>query len=58
VQEVMLKLNDPKYTSFSLLGIALDSGFNSKSAFNRFFKKATGLTPSDYKKSLQNRDNN
>jgi AraC-like DNA-binding protein len=52
VKEVMDKMADKKYENFSLLGIALDSGFNSKSAFNRFFKKATGNTPSDYKSSL------
>jgi len=49
VNEVIAKLNNPKYVSYSLLGIALDSGFNSKSAFNRIFKKFTNLTPSQYK---------
>ncbi|MDW3650580.1 MAG: AraC family transcriptional regulator [Bacteroidia bacterium] len=39
----------------TLLGIALESGFNSKSAFNRIFKEITGSTPSAYKKSLTNR---
>ena len=51
VEEVKTKLNSSKFDSLSLLGIALESGFNSKSAFNRVFKKFTGLTPSEYKKS-------
>jgi AraC-like DNA-binding protein len=35
-----------------LLGIALESGFNSKSSFNLVFKKNEGMTPSAFKKSL------
>lgn len=54
VNEVKSRLNHPDYSNFSLLGIAYDSGFNSKSAFNRIFKKMTGLTPSEYKKSDPN----
>lgn len=50
VEEVKAKIVDPKFDSYSLLGIAFESGFNSKSAFNRIFKKSTGLTPSEYKK--------
>jgi AraC-like DNA-binding protein len=34
--------------NFSLLALALDSGFNSKSSFNTIFKKQKGLTPSQY----------
>lgn len=49
VEEVKEKIINPKYSGYSLLGIALDCGFNSKSAFNRIFKKFTGQTPSDYK---------
>ncbi|MEM1408797.1 MAG: helix-turn-helix domain-containing protein [Bacteroidota bacterium] len=33
------------------MGIALDSGFSSKSSFNNIFKKVTGQTPSEFKKS-------
>jgi len=50
VEEVKAKIKDPKFDNLSLLGIAFDCGFNTKSAFNRVFKKMTGLTPSEYKK--------
>lgn len=53
VTEVKRKLNDPNFSHLSILGIAFDCGFNSKSAFNRIFKKITGLTPSEYKKINQ-----
>lgn len=43
------RIVNPKYENFSLLGIAFECGFNSKSAFNRIFKKSTGLTPSQFK---------
>jgi len=50
VNEVIRKMDDPDFENYSLLGLAFDSGFNSKTAFNRFFKKITGVTPSEYKK--------
>jgi len=52
VEEFKERASDPKYDNYSLLGIALDCGFNSKSAFNRIFKQKTGLTPSQFKKTL------
>ena len=33
---------------FTLLSIAFDSGFNSKTSFNRIFKEFTGSSPSDF----------
>lgn len=38
---------------FTLLAIAYDVGFNSKSAFNNSFKKHTGMTPSQFKKQFK-----
>src|SRR5690606_24077483 len=35
----------------SMLDVMADSGFNSKSAFNRFFKKYTGMTPTEFRKT-------
>lgn len=52
VEEVKSKISEPDFDNLSLLGIAFDCGFNTKSAFNRVFKKMTGLTPSEYKKTI------
>ncbi|PWL40332.1 hypothetical protein DKG77_05795 [Flagellimonas aquimarina] len=49
VEEVKHKINNPAYKNFSLLGIAYDSGFNTKSAFSKAFKRANGITPSEFK---------
>ncbi|NNE26190.1 MAG: AraC family transcriptional regulator [Saprospiraceae bacterium] len=45
-------LASEKVQQYSILGIADESGFNSKASFNRVFKKTTGLTPSQYIKQL------
>lgn len=39
------KAKDPKYSHLSILGLAYESGFTSKTVFNNFFKKQTGQTP-------------
>jgi AraC-like DNA-binding protein len=38
----------PENQKFTLLSLAYECGFNSKTTFNRNFKKATGLSPSEY----------
>ena len=42
--------SDPKNKEFTVIGLAYDSGFNSKTVFNTYFKKETGLTPKEYLK--------
>tara|TARA_B100000809_G_scaffold266574_1_gene329995 strand:+ start:3305 stop:4489 length:1185 start_codon:yes stop_codon:yes gene_type:complete len=44
------KMKDPNHKQFTLLALAFDCGFNSKSNFNVIFKKHTGLTPTAYQK--------
>ncbi len=46
-------LLDPKSQQFTLLSLAFDCGFNSKTSFNRNFKKITHMSPSAYAKSRQ-----
>ncbi len=53
VTEVARKMQDPAYDHITLLGIAYDSGFNSKSTFNRIFKEVTGKSPVEYKNALK-----
>jgi len=38
-----------QYRHYTLLAIAYDSGFNSKSSFNTLFKNATGFTPTAFR---------
>ncbi|MEO0733898.1 MAG: helix-turn-helix domain-containing protein [Bacteroidota bacterium] len=45
---------DKDFSHLSLLGLALESGFNSKSTFNRVFKKLEGCSPSEYRNKAQN----
>ncbi len=51
VQETQKALCSPESGRFSILGIAMDAGFNSKNAFYSAFKKNTGMTPSQYRKN-------
>lgn len=48
VEEFRKLISDPKNQNLTLLSLAFDCGFNSKSSFNRHFKKITGQTPSQY----------
>ena len=45
------KALNPNNSNLTLLGLAYDSGFNSKTVFNAFFKKVEGMTPKAWVKS-------
>jgi AraC-like DNA-binding protein len=49
VAALQLALHDPRHVADSILELALASGFNSKSALNRVFKKHAGMTPSQFR---------
>jgi len=50
VEEFKLMVNDPSKSKFSILGIAFECGFKSKSSFNKTFKRFTGQNPSSFQK--------
>jgi AraC-like DNA-binding protein len=49
IGEAKRLLSDPQYDNLSVIGIGMESGFNSKASFYTQFKKSTGLTPIQYK---------
>ncbi len=53
VNEVIRRMKDPANKHYTVLAIAYDSGFNSKSTFNTIFKNITGLTPTQYIEKLR-----
>ena len=48
IEEFKKLVRDPRYKNQTFLAIAFEVGFNSKTAFNRSFKKMTNQTPRDY----------
>ena len=48
IEEFLSQIKDVKNSHLTMLAVALDSGFNSKSTFNRAFKKMMGSSPSEY----------
>lgn len=47
---VETKLKDPQFENLTIIGIAMDSGFKSKSTFYKLFKKKNGITPAEFRK--------
>ena len=52
VEAVKLAFARKEHERITLLAIALDCGFNSKTTFNRAFKKSTRLSPRAYLENI------
>ena len=61
IEQVKQKLEHDSNNKVSLTDLALNAGFSSKATFNQTFKKATGMTPREYRhlkaaQQVQNHD--
>jgi AraC-like DNA-binding protein len=52
IEEFKSLISRPENRKYTLLSLSYDCGFNSKSSFNKNFKKVTGLSPSEYLNNL------
>ena len=52
VEEFIRLIQNPENDPYTILDLAFEAGFNSKSTFNKFFKQQIHLTPSQFRKSL------
>ncbi len=41
---------DPANANITVIGLAYESGFNSKTVFNTYFKRESGFTPKEFLK--------
>lgn len=56
IEEAKKRLVDETYEPLTIIAIAYDCGFNSKSTFNTLFKEMVGKTPSQYRKNKLNHE--
>lgn len=54
VEEVKRIFSDPARQNYTILAMAYEAGFPSKSSFNNIFKNFTGFTPTEYRNNLLN----
>lgn len=53
VDQAKQLLLDPRRSDTTIMEIFLESGFNSKSSFNRFFKRYTGMSAAEFRKQIR-----
>ena len=56
VEAVKECFKQKEHQTHTILSIALSCGFNSKTTFNRVFKRNTSLTPIQYLSQLDKKD--
>lgn len=50
VEEAKRILSDARHADMTVMDVLLHAGFNSKSAFHRFFNRLVGMSPTEYRK--------
>jgi AraC-like DNA-binding protein len=50
VEEAKRLLGDTQHADMTVMDVLLHAGFNSKSAFHRFFNRLVGMSPTEYRK--------
>ena len=53
VEEAKKMFKSEKFDNYTIIAVAYEAGFNSKTAFYNAFKKHAGMTPSAYRKSVK-----
>jgi len=53
IKVAIRRFSDKESKTYSIDGIALELGFNDYTTFYRAFKKATGLSPTDFRRNLE-----
>jgi len=56
IAEFKRLLQADKPGKYSLVGLAFEAGFNSKSTFQRVFRQQEGMSPSHYRNQVRNRN--
>lgn len=51
IEEFKTMAKEPGRSNITIVGLAYECGFNSKTVFNTYFKQETGLTPSEFLKN-------
>nr|WP_029249718.1 helix-turn-helix domain-containing protein [Microbulbifer agarilyticus] len=51
VETAKALLSNPDKSEMTVLDVLLESGFNSKSAFHRFFSRLVGMSPTEFRKN-------
>jgi AraC-like DNA-binding protein len=51
IEDAKRSLGDPRYAEVPIVTISVEAGFQSLGPFNRAFKAATGMTPTDYRRT-------
>ncbi|MDL2241388.1 helix-turn-helix domain-containing protein [Bacteroidales bacterium OttesenSCG-928-L03] len=56
IKEAINLLSDPQYNHYKIEAIAYQSGFSSRNSFYQVFKKATGLSPVEFRQNLPEKE--